>query len=130
MKFLKIFTAIFCVFSVVLSVCFGNGKIRDNKVLEQGKNDRSILTIWQIDTFEGGTKSRRQFLIDVGKEFESQNQGAFVMVNSHTISSAENTLENGIYPDIISYGNGLDLKQLTELKIDKTFKGGIIEEKS
>lgn len=130
MKIFKIFTAIFCAFSVVFSVCFANGKINEDKRLEEEKITSNILTIWQIDTFEGGTKSRRQFLTDVAKDFERQNQGVLIMVNSHTIESAENSFKSGIFPDIISYGNGLELKEVTELKADITFKGGVIEEKN
>ena len=84
-----------------------------------------VLTVWNVDTFEGGVGSRTDFLaqtfLDYGKK------GVLALTKTHTKESAENALNGGEIPDIISFGVGLDgvIKYALELpKIN--FKGGEI----
>lgn len=129
MKIFKIFTAFLCLFSIVFSITIGMGKIGNFKRIESTAKTEIILSVWQIDTFEGGTGSRRQFLTDVAKIFEKNNQNVLVTVTNHTITSAENSMNEGVFPDVISYGNGLELKNATELDVGKYFKGGKVDGK-
>ena len=68
-----------------------------------------ILRLWQIDSFEGGTGSRGAFLSGVARTYEEQNEGVFVLVSAHTPASAANTAAGGEYPDLLSFGVGVDL---------------------
>ncbi len=66
------------------------------------------LQIWHLDIFEGGTGSRLNCLKKIASEYMKKT-GVLTIVSSHTIYSAEQNFKKGIYPDIISYSNGLDL---------------------
>lgn len=63
------------------------------------------LSVWQIDSFEGGKGSRTEYLQNIGKEFK-QKESCYVNVVSLSADAARLNLSNGNVPDIISYGAG------------------------
>lgn len=65
-----------------------------------------VLTLWHIDTFEGGAGARSDFLNSRAIEFGEK--GVLIMVISHTPESAETALSTGATPAMISFGTGLD----------------------
>ncbi|MBR6737036.1 MAG: hypothetical protein IKL82_01565 [Clostridia bacterium] len=70
----------------------------------QTKENGAILSVWQIDSFEGGSGSRTSFLRKVLLNYTKQNPTVSVLVSSHTPSSATSLIEKGVLPDVISYG--------------------------
>lgn len=130
MKFLRVVIIIICIFSIIFSIVFKTEKFTSSKLQEKNDEGKIILSIWQIDTFEGGTGSRRQFLESVTNDFESKNPNVLVMVTNHTIEGVKESFEKDVFPDLISYGNGVELKNLTEIKNVKSFKGGIVDDKT
>lgn len=88
---------------------------------------KGIITIWQIDSFEGGTGSRKQFLLKVARGYEKQHSGLLIMVIDHTFESAKEAFSNNQYPDIISYGNGVLVGGIQPLNFSNFFKGGAID---
>jgi len=52
------------------------------------------------------------------------------MVINHTVQSVTDNLSKGVYPDMISYGLGLEINGLSELNVSKTTLGGKIGEKT
>ena len=85
-------------------------------------NDFTILEIWQVDMVEGGTGSRRQYLDNVAKQFEKLNKNVLITVINQTPQSVQENFENGYYPDMISYSQGLtgiaDRAKQIDLKVD------------
>ncbi|MBR2336371.1 MAG: hypothetical protein IKA61_00285 [Clostridia bacterium] len=86
---------------------------------------KCVLTLWNIDVFEGGIGSRSDFLAQVSVDYKGQ--GVIVMVISHTEESAQSSIKKGELPDMISYGVGVDCisgyaKSLPEI----SFLGGEI----
>ncbi len=82
----------------------------ENFVTAEQKNYKAILTIWQIDTFEGGVGSRTSFLKKVANKFTKSHSGILFLVTSHTVESARLSIKNNEYPDVISFGGcGLEL---------------------
>ena len=65
---------------------------------------KGVITIWQIDSFEGGKGSRASFLKSVSNSFSKKYKGVLTLVSSHTVSSASKMINDGIIPDIISVG--------------------------
>ncbi|MCQ2387598.1 MAG: hypothetical protein MJ066_04035 [Clostridia bacterium] len=124
MKFFRIILAFLLVLCNVFTIFVGTKKIKHNELINK-ENNKEILTIWQIDTFEGGIGSRKNFLMKIAREFEKENN-IFIMVVSHTKTSAEENMENGIYPDLISYGNGVNVGNLKEIRCDRQFNAGVI----
>lgn len=74
-----------------------------------------ILELWNIDTFEGGSISRTNFLQKRAMEFEKNHIGTFIMVQNMTIEQAELNFENGNFPDMVSFGIGVGDKLVSSL---------------
>lgn len=68
-------------------------------------NQMTMLTIWQIDSFEGGKGSRSNYLKTAFNEC-FRDEKTYVNVLSITASAARQNLIEGVIPDIISYGAG------------------------
>ena len=129
MKILKIISSVFLIFCILFTFIFGKNLIVKDKELIEKSNYKGIINLWHIDTFEGGTGSRKQFLLKVSREYEKERNGVLVFATNHTINSVKENFSKGIYPDIISYGNGVDVNNLIELSVDKKFDSGIFNNK-
>lgn len=66
----------------------------------------TVLSLWQIDSFEGGRGSRASYLQNIADEF-SKKTGCYVIVTAVSSESARYNLKNGAQPDLISYGAGI-----------------------
>ena len=129
MKFLSIKKGI--VKGICLALCIGvcayGVLVSPSNVCGVKKGDKTsapiILNLWHLDTFEGGTGSRKQFLLSVAREFEKQNDGVLISVREHTKNSLESQTQ---LPDILSYGVGVTPKNASKLTVDKGFSSGEI----
>lgn len=99
-----------------------------NKTQQEGY--KGVLTLWQIDTFEGGIGSRKQFLLNVSSKFEKENNGVLIMVISHTVESGKIALSNNEKPDMISFGVGFDVQGQRKLGIKTDMLGGKVGDKT
>lgn len=75
------------------------------KVSEKEESTMSVLTIWQIDSFEGGKGSRAHYLQTMWNQCY-KDSNIYVNVVSLTAFAARHNIANGIVPDLISYGAG------------------------
>lgn len=120
------FLVIIISFLITFTVGF-NGIREKYSFIEETKKE--LLTIWHVDTFEGGTGSRRKFLLDVATEFEKKHN-VIIAVNSYSVLEIEEKLEKNTYPDIISFSNGINVSNLKELKTDYNAYGAKIGKNS
>lgn len=67
---------------------------------------KRILTVWNIDTFEGGVGSRTDFLSRRAAEY--CEDGLLMLVRSHTLESAKTAIANGENPTLVSFGTGVE----------------------
>ena len=130
MKIIRTFAGILLIFSILFTIFIGGKKIADGYTFEKEQNYKGVIKIWQIDSFEGGKGSRKQFLLSVARGFEQQNQGVLVMVISHTQESAEQAITQGEIPDIISFGLGVELPSPMQLHLKNSSLGGLVGDKS
>lgn len=114
--------------SVVFTVTYGRYKINQDVPYVRQTDYKGVLSMWQIDAFEGGIGSRKRFLLAAAREYEKANEGLLVMVTDYTISGAEEKFEKGIYPDIISFGLGFNLTNATVLDFANSAYGGAVGE--
>ncbi len=116
-------------FFICFTVFVGRGKL----TYQDKRTDidyKGVLSLWHIDTFEGGEGSRRLFLNNVAKNFEKKNDGVLIMVSNYTIEGAMQSIKEGKRPDMISYGVGVDVSGLTELNLAKNEPYAAIGKKS
>ncbi len=92
---------------------------------------KAVLTIWQIDSFEGGKGSRTSFLRGVSLNFSKKYKGVLTLVVSHTVESAKRAIAEGKVPDVVSIGaSGLDFSSFQkEIKNLSAEGGGVINGK-
>ena len=91
---------------------------------------QGILTLYAVDTFEGGVGSRTDFLLKAATGFEKKNRGILISVENHSVQSFCNQLERGIVPDMVSYGVGLSEVILHAVELGEKGGGGTYAGKS
>lgn len=72
---------------------------------------KQVVTVWNIDTFEGGKGSRTSFLKRAADEFSKKKNYLF-LVRSYTLEGAEVAADKGEKPDILSYGIGFSRAEM------------------
>lgn len=90
-----------CIAVFIIFLCL---TVKDKKV--DAVQEKNVLTVWQIDSFEGGRGSRADFIQKIGKDFSDKNS-CYVSVVSLSEDAAVLNLKEGNIPDIISYGAGI-----------------------
>jgi len=130
MKILKIITGVLTGVILAFTFFFGRHKIGSDYLDKTASAYQGVISVWQIDSFEGGTGSRRVFLMNTASNFEKQNKGTLFMVTNFTIDGAIDAIQQGRWPDIISYGSGLEPQGAIELRFDKNVKYGNIGDKN
>lgn len=113
---------------MIFTFSFGK-KDASDKIFNKKEEFKEVITVWHIDTFEGGKWSRREFLNYVAKKFEKKNVGVLIMVKSISRDGIVESINKGELPDIVSYGAGVDLVKLAEIKCNKTFNNGQVNKK-
>lgn len=88
---------------------------------------QTVLRLWNVDTFEGGRGSRTSFLRRVS---ENYRKDVFVLVTSYTAAGAEEAMERGEFPDLISFGIGFSAHLGYALPLDEEFAGGRVNGKT
>lgn len=113
-------------FALIITIaCYvvfvGIKKAKDYEVLRGNKKHQTIYSIWHIETFEGGGKSRVDYLKTIARDMEKQDETTLFMTKTIDPRVLENELKNS-KPDIISFGFGVGKIVLPFLtNFDKTF---------
>lgn len=82
---------------------------------------RTVVRVWNIDTFEGGKGSRTAFLKSVARELKGE---AYYLVTSYTLEGALSAFAEGEAPDVLSFGVGLSEFAERLLPLKREFAGG------
>lgn len=99
----------FFVLTVLLGVyvcLFAIKKATNFTIYSKPNVDLKVYSIWHIETFEGGGKSRLTYLKNLATEIEKQNAGVLFNVIQVEPENLENQLASSS-PDIISFGYGV-----------------------
>ena len=96
------------VLSVVpnIGAYFGKSDITKKRLFGEESELKGVLVVWNIDTFEGGQMGKSVILEKVGKEFEKQNKGLYVLIKNMTVDEFLQKRADEM-PDVISFGSGL-----------------------
>ena len=82
---------------------------------------RTVVRVWNIDTFEGGKGSRTAFLKSVARGLQGE---AYYLVTSYTLEGALSAFAEGEAPDVLSFGMGLSEFAERLLPLKREFAGG------
>lgn len=103
----------------ILSV--GIKKARDHEIYKEPSPDTKIYTVWHVETFEGGGKSRLDYLKNVARSIEKDNPGVLFFIKQIDADNLQTELASSV-PDIISFGHGVGKIVLPFLQsFDSTF---------
>lgn len=90
---------ILCLAVIIAAPALIFSEKHDNATAEK---ETKVLSVWQIDSFEGGKGSRGAFLQSLGDKF-SVNANCYINVVTLTADAARMNLSRDIVPDLISY---------------------------
>lgn len=82
---------------------------------EGSDSQKAVLTMWHVESFEGGSTSRRDWLLRRAAEWEKSNKGMYINITTYTYEQAVEMLNKGYTFDIISFGAGLGSELLGKL---------------
>ncbi len=83
-----------------------------------------VVSVWNVDTFEGGKGSRTAFLKKIARKVEKQRAGVYFLVTNYTIEGAEAAAAQGNAPDLLSFGVGLSVFAEQSFALPYDFAGG------
>jgi ABC-type glycerol-3-phosphate transport system substrate-binding protein len=118
------------VFCTLFTAFIGKDLIAEEQNKTLPLEYKGIITVWQVDSFEGGVGSRKNFLLKIAREYEKKYKGLFIMVMNYTANGVKENLDKGIYPDLISFGGGTEVKGFSEINIATSFGGGKVDGKT
>lgn len=95
---LIVLTVLICIITPVLGCALADDG-------GQRREDMNVITLWQIDSFEGGQGSRAQYLQNKANAF-FKGRSNYVIITSISADAARENFKNGNVPDMISYGAG------------------------
>lgn len=82
-------------------------KAIEEKMFGKKAEYQGIITLWNVDTFEGGTSSRSGFLESVAASFEKKYKGAYIKVENLTVDEMVANIKMGKTPNLFSFGMGV-----------------------
>ncbi|MBR1676550.1 MAG: hypothetical protein IJ706_04480 [Clostridia bacterium] len=102
LKIIALFSALFFLVFTPMVAIKKTGEKRELPI--KTETYKAVLTLWNIDSFEGGIGSRTEFLGNVCLGLK--DDGILIMTSSYTVDGAKEALKSGAKPDIISFGIG------------------------
>ncbi len=91
---------------------------------EAPSQDKRVVRVWHIDTFEGGKGSRASFLRDAARILEKKDKNVYYLISSYTAEGARAAAQQGDLPDMLSFGVGLGDFMEQSLPLARKFAGG------
>lgn len=85
---------------------------------------KKVVRVWNVDTFEGGKGSRTSFLKSAARRAEKQQENVYYLVTSYSPEGARAAFSEGLFPDILSFGIGLDVFLERSVSLPYSFCGG------
>lgn len=70
--------------------------------------EKTVITLWHVDLFEGGKGSRKGVLSALAKRYEKDKKSVYISVIEQSREGMEQKIASGIVPDLISFSAGVD----------------------
>lgn len=96
-----------CAIGLSIYVCsFAIKKVLDLEIYKQPTENIKIYSVWHIETFEGGGKSRIDYLKQIARNLEKSTPNTLFLIKQTKPENLESELSDS-KPDIISFGFGV-----------------------
>jgi len=110
-NFVKFFFCFICVFFLIISPFYifneKNYELKLNEYFNLENSTKVVLTLYNIETFEGGTNSRTKFLQQQALNFNKKQNNCFVVVKTLSPDQLALNIRNNNLPDLYSFGVGV-----------------------
>lgn len=118
-----------CVLAISIYVCaFGIKKAKEFAIYSKKTSETIVYTIWHVETFEGGSTPRINYVKSIARGLEKQNPGVLFNIQSIDPNKLTDHLVESV-PDIISFGQGVGKLVLNHLaEFDKNDKFDVRDE--
>lgn len=98
---------IFIVFSPLVVFNAENYRLNLNEFFNLQSASKTVLTLYHVESFEGGTNSRETYLERRAGEFNKLNPNCFIVVKTLTPEELVINLDENKLPDMFSFGYGI-----------------------
>ena len=105
-RLLRAAAVLLCIAALVLPCLLPRGS--DGARIENRYEYEGVLTLYNLDSFEGGVGSRADFLSRAALRFEKKYKGVFVQVVPVSEYELTDRLGRGLLPDLFLYSYGYD----------------------
>ncbi len=93
---------IFIIFVIITPFFFEKAGIY---YFSESRLDTTFLKVWHIDSFEGGSGNRADFINKVAMDYHKNNSNIFIIVQTLNEEELESAIQAGDRPDIISFSH-------------------------
>ncbi len=118
---LKILNWTALLFILIYTPLVAMPKARNYEIYTKPTIESKIYTVWHIETFEGGSKARINYIKNLARTLEKQNDGVLFYIKTVNPNDLSGELAVAT-PDIISFGTGVGKSVLPTLSVlDNTY---------
>ncbi len=105
----KVLFVVFCLLFLIFTpfFVFNKDNYKMGMFFNLSHSSKVVLTLYHIETFEGGTNSRTTYLNKRAEDFNKQNPNVFIVIKSMDKEELLLNLEDGKRPDMFSFGVGV-----------------------
>ena len=97
-----IFCTIFAIFVIITPFFFEKAGVHN---IAMPSNDTVFIKLWHIDSFEGGSGNRADFIERMAVNYHKENSSVYIIVQTLSPEEIENAINAGDRPDIISFSH-------------------------
>ena len=97
-----ILSIIFILFVVISPFFFDKAGI---EIIQPANINTTFLKVWHIDSFEGGSGNRADFLNKIAQQYHNINPSTYVIVQTLTEEEVKQAISAGDRPDVISFSH-------------------------
>ncbi len=116
-RIFKIVSFVVTCFVLIYVPIFAIGQAKNHEIYTEQNVETKIYTIWHVETFEGGSAPRINYLKKIARSLEKTHAGTLFLIKQIEAEKLNESLKESV-PDIISFGFGVGkvvLPYLTEL---------------
>lgn len=100
--------ALVAIFAIVPTInIIKNSNLVQDKFMGEVSGFQGVITVWNVDTFEGGSQNKTEFLNAAATKFSKTHNGLYFLIENITPEEMVNSFLNNVYPDVVSFGVGV-----------------------
>lgn len=108
----SVLAAVLLVFACVAVLVWVLPKLPPQPRTEQEQAYKGVITMWNVEAFEGGSGSRTDWLTYAASKFEQKHKGVYFHVEAITVEQMRQRLSDGQTFDMVCFSRGAGVELL------------------